>query len=74
MLSEPSIFIIHTSYGVAQIEADNDDFLMSAPTKAYLDKLSLPLIDAWQVTIQDLGPGKRIEKSARSENGPPQSF
>ena len=68
------MFWNNTPNGVARMEADNDDFCMSAPTDTDLDNLEKPFIDAWQVTSQKLDHGIYIEKSARKEHGPPQSF
>ena len=70
VLSEPSMFIIHAPNKVARMEAGNDDFLMSTLTKADLDRLSQPFIDAWQVTIQDLRPGKQSKKQPDQKTGP----
>lgn len=74
VLAEPSMFWINTPNGVARLEADNDDFFFSAPNDEDLDNITKPFIDAWQCTIQRLDHGQSIEKSARTEHGPPQSF
>ena len=74
VLAEPSMFWINTPNGVARMEADNDDFFISAPTDTDLDNMAKPFIEAWQVTSQKLDHGKSIEKTARREHGPPQSF
>lgn len=68
------MFWINTSNGVARLEADNDDFFMSAPTDTYLDNLEKPFIEVWQVTSQKLDQGQDIEKTARTEHSPPQYF
>jgi hypothetical protein len=34
------------------MEADNDDFLITAPTEDHIDRLARPLEDAWQITKQ----------------------
>ena len=74
VLAEPSMFWISTPNVVARMEADNDDLFISAPTDTDLDNLEKPFIDAWQVTTQKLDHGISVEKSARTEHGPPQSF
>ena len=56
------------------MEADNDDFLVIAPTIEDLDKLAKPLEQAWQITKQTLTPEESIEKNATNETGPPNSF
>jgi hypothetical protein len=38
----------------ARMEADNDDFLITAPTEAQIDRLARPLETAWQITKQKL--------------------
>eukprot|EP00173_Palmaria_palmata_P001385 Plantae.Rhodophyta-Palmaria_palmata.ctg17648.p3 GENE.Plantae.Rhodophyta-Palmaria_palmata.ctg17648~~Plantae.Rhodophyta-Palmaria_palmata.ctg17648.p3 ORF type:complete len:115 (+),score=4.55 Plantae.Rhodophyta-Palmaria_palmata.ctg17648:403-747(+) len=63
-MAEPSMFSINTKNGVAKLEADNDDFFMSAPTIQDLDELTQSFLDAWQVTIQDLNAGKSIGKNS----------
>ena len=68
------MFVINTPNGVARMEADNDNFLVSAPTETDLDNLAKPLQEAWQITVQELKSGKSIEKMTKSENGPPDSF
>lgn len=47
-MAEPSMFFINTTNGVARMEADNDDFFVSAPTEQDLDNLAQPLKEAWQ--------------------------
>jgi Reverse transcriptase (RNA-dependent DNA polymerase) len=55
VLSEPSMFIQEVGPGLyARTEADNDDFLITAPTEAYIDRLARPLEAAWQITKQKL--------------------
>ena len=50
VLAEPSMFWTTTQNGVARMEVDNDDFLVTAPTQADLDILSVPL-KAWKIKI-----------------------
>ena len=73
-MAEPSMFVINTPNGVARMEADNDDFFVSAPTETDLDNLAKPLQEAWQITVQELKSENSIEKMTKSENGPPDSF
>jgi hypothetical protein len=55
VLSEPSMFIQEVGPGeYARMEADNDDFLITAPTEEHIDRLARPLEDAWQITKQKL--------------------
>lgn len=65
---------INAKNGVVRLGPDNGDFFISAPTVEDLDELTKLFLDAWQVTIQDLCPGKSIEKTAHKENGPQESF
>lgn len=74
VLAEPSMFVIETRNGTARCEADNDDFLLSAPTEEDLDALSKPLHDAWQVTTQKLTHEDALERASRTEHGPPLSL
>lgn len=73
VLDEPSMFVTKTKRGVARMEADNDDFFITAPTDDDLDLLSKTLEEVWQVTTQKLSAGHTLEKLAKSEHGPPQS-
>jgi hypothetical protein len=55
VLSEPSMFIQEVGPGqYARMEADNDGFLITAPTEDHIDSLARPLEDAWQMTKQQL--------------------
>jgi hypothetical protein len=55
VLSEPSMFIQEVGPGLcARMEADNDDFLITAPTEDHTDRLARPLEDARQITKQKL--------------------
>ena len=74
MLAEPSMFHTMTANGIARMEADNDDFLVIAPTIQDLCNLAKPLEQAWQITKQTLTPEEFIEKNATNETGPPNSF
>jgi hypothetical protein len=61
VLSEPSMFIQEVGPGqYARMEADNDDFLITAPTEEHIDRLARPLEDAWQITKQKLSPRLRF--------------
>jgi hypothetical protein len=47
------------------MEADNDDFLMTAPTADHIDRLARPLEDAWQITKQKLPTRTPIQSKER---------
>lgn len=52
--AEPAMFVVELPTGVARCEADNDDFLFTAPTDADVESLLAPLRKAWSVTVQYL--------------------
>jgi hypothetical protein len=53
VLSEPIMFIQEVGPGQhARMEADNNDFLITAPTEDHIDRLARPLEEAWQITKQ----------------------
>ena len=54
-----------TANGIARMEADNDDFLVIAPTLEDLDNLARPLEKAWQIKRQTLMAGDSIEKKRK---------
>lgn len=54
VLAEPSMFWTTTKNGVARMEVDNDDFLVTAPTENDLHQLTAPLKKAWGITVQKL--------------------
>lgn len=68
------MFFIYVANIVARMEADNDELFVSAPTDDDLDRLAKPCIDAWQITILKLSHGKALERTAKTEHGPPMSF
>lgn len=69
VLAEPSMFWIQTANGVARMEVDNDDFLVTAPTKADLDRLAEPL-KAWEITVQTLSYDNPITTTSTAPGSP----
>ena len=69
-MAEPSMFHTKTVNGIARMEADNDDFLVIAPTLADLDNLAKPLEDASQIKRQTLMTGESIEKDGKMKGVP----
>lgn len=61
VLAEPSMFWTSTKNGVARMEVDNDDFLVTAPTEEDVHRLAQPLKDAWGITVQKLAPDQPID-------------
>jgi hypothetical protein len=66
VLSEPSMSIQEMGPGqYARMEADSDDFLITAPTEDLIDRLARPLEDAWQITKQKLSTRTPIQSKER---------
>lgn len=61
------MFPTMTSNGIARMQADNDDFLITAPTIAVFNRLEKPQRDAWQIKRQTLIPEDSIEKQTKVE-------
>jgi hypothetical protein len=47
------------------MEADNDDFLITAPTEDYIDRLARPLEDAWKITKEKQSTRTPIQSNER---------
>jgi hypothetical protein len=61
VLSEPSMFIQEVGPGqYARMEADNDDFLVTAPKEDHIERLARPLEDARQITSKICRRGLRF--------------
>ena len=70
VLAEPSMFWTATKNGVARMEVDNDDFLVTAPTQQDLDMLSEPW-KSWKIKIQKLSKEDPISSTiSRTERMP----
>jgi hypothetical protein len=66
VLSEPSMFIQEVGPGqYERMEADNDDFLITAPTEDHKDRLARPLEDTWKKTQQKLSTRTTIQSKER---------
>ena len=70
VLAEPSMFRTMTTNGIARMEADNDDFLVIAPTLQDLDNLAKPLEDGWQIKRQTLTAENQSKKMAKTKLDP----
>jgi hypothetical protein len=70
VLSEPSMFIHEVGPGQhARMEADIDDFLITAPIEDHIDRLARPLEDAWQITKRKLSRWTPILSKERPTTG-----
>lgn len=59
--------------GVARIEVDNDDFLVTAPTLEDLEMLSRPPTN-WDIAIQTLSAENAINTVISNANDRPMAF
>ena len=74
-MAEPSMYWTDTKSGIARMEANNDDFLVTAKNLETLENLAKPMKDAWQITVTTLSQNAAIEKfNGKNECGPPRSF
>ena len=69
VLAEPSMFWIQLPSGVARMEVDNDNFLVTAPTQADLDTLARPL-QAWDIKVQILTYDNALETALPATSHP----
>lgn len=74
VLAEPSMFWTRTKNGVARVEVNNVNFLVTAPTQEDLEALSAPLIKAWKIKIQKLTQNQSITLSVSSIKNMPKSI